>query len=157
MAHRTRVLTCSIDHQGAVRETTRDQVECKITLKADHVNRLQMESNLKVMVYCASDPISSFSKVDIAFPHQVEIKVNQDEFKGNLRGLKNKPGSTRPADITGLLRPRADFGSSMTVTYALTQKVCYLSSCLSILLKLTGDLPSMGWKHSGAWWVSFYG
>lgn len=121
----TRLLTCQIDHQGAVRETTRDQIECKVTLRADIVDRLQKD--LKVMVYCASDPISSFSKADIAFPHQVEIKINQDEFKGNLRGLKNKPGSTRPANITDLLRPKADFGNAMTVTYALTQKVCFLS------------------------------
>ncbi|SLM35747.1 Zinc finger, RING/FYVE/PHD-type [Lasallia pustulata] len=116
----TPVLDCK------VRESTRDQVECKVPLRADIVNRLQKESNVKAMVYCASDPITSFSKVDIAFPHQVEIRVNQEEFKGNLRGLKNKPGSTRPADITGFLRPKADFGNILTVTYALTQKKYYL-------------------------------
>lgn len=132
LTHCTRFLTCSIDHQGAVRESTRDQVECKVPLRADIVNRLQKESNVKAMVYCASDPITSFSKVDIAFPHQVEIRVNQEEFKGNLRGLKNKPGSTRPADITGFLRPKADFGNILTVTYALTQKVCFLPCCLAL-------------------------
>ena len=75
------------------------------------------------MIYGASDPISPFSKVDIAFPHQVEIKVNLDEVKANLRGLKNKPGSTRPADITHMLRKRAGYENSMSVTYALTTKV----------------------------------
>ena len=84
---------------------------------------MNQDPSLKVLLYCASDPISPFSKVDIAFPHQVEIRVNQDEVKSNLRGLKNKPGSTRPADITDLLRKRAGYENSMTVTYALTNKV----------------------------------
>ena len=84
-------------------------------------------STTRVMIYCAADSTSSpFSKVDIAFPYQVEIKVNQDEVKSNLRGLKNKPGSTRPADITSLLRKRAGYENNMLVTYALTQKRFFL-------------------------------
>lgn len=75
------------------------------------------------MVYCAADPITPYTLADIAFPYQVEIKVNEDEVKANLRGLKNKPGSTRPADITKLLRIRADYSNMMRITYALTQKV----------------------------------
>lgn len=75
------------------------------------------------MIYCASDPVSPYSKAEISFPYQVEIKVNQDEVKANLRGLKNKAGSTRPADITNLLRKRAAYENSMTVIYALTTKV----------------------------------
>lgn len=75
------------------------------------------------MIFCASEPVSQYSKLDVAFPHQVEIKVNMDEVKANLRGLKNKPGSTRPADITTLLRKRANYENSMSLTYALTHKV----------------------------------
>lgn len=84
---------------------------------------LSNDSTIRVLIYCASDPVSSFSKVEITFPHQVEIKVNQDDVKANLRGLKNKPGSTRPADITHLLRKRAGYDNSLLVTYALTIKV----------------------------------
>lgn len=76
------------------------------------------------MIYCSADSMHSpFQKVDIAFPHQVEIRVNQDEVKANLRGLKNKPGSTRPADITNLMRKRAGYENHLQVTYALTNKV----------------------------------
>ena len=82
-----------------------------------------VEPNLKIMVYCAADPISPFTRADIAFPYQVEVRVNGDEVKANLRGLKNKPGSTRPADITNLVRKRAGYENMMIVTYALTQKV----------------------------------
>lgn len=108
-----------------VREATRDQVECKITLRSDVTDKLNNDPNARVMVFCASEPISHFSKVDIAFPHQVEIKVNMDEVKANLRGLKNRPGSTRPADITNLLRKRANYENALSLTYALTHKKFY--------------------------------
>jgi E3 SUMO-protein ligase PIAS1 len=108
-------------------------VECKISLRAETANTLSGDSTVRAMIYCASEPISPFSKVEISFPHQVEIKVNQDEVKANLRGLKNKPGSTRPADITQLLRKRAGYENSMIVTYALTAKVSQSTSRLSLL------------------------
>lgn len=95
-----------------------------INLRADIADRLNQSSTIRAMIYCAADSLSSpFSRVDIAFPHQIEIKVNQDEVKSNLRGLKNKAGSTRPADITNLLRKRAGYENHMVVTYALTTKV----------------------------------
>lgn len=106
-----------------MRELTRDQLECKIKLDANTADRLSKDQGLKVMVYCASEPVSLVSKVDISFPNQVEIKINGDEVRSNMRGLKNKPGSTRPADITHLIRKRCGYENSMTVTYALTSKV----------------------------------
>lgn len=107
----------------AVREATRDQVDTKIILRRDLAEKIQADPNLRVMIYCASDPLNPYTLTDIAFPYQVEIKINEDEVKANLRGLKNKPGSTRPADITKLLRIRADYSNVMKVTYALTNKV----------------------------------
>jgi E3 SUMO-protein ligase PIAS1 len=45
-------------------------------------------------------PLSPFTRLDITFPSQIEVRINGDEIKANYKGLKNKPGSTRPADIT---------------------------------------------------------
>jgi len=76
------------------------------------------------MVFCAADNgLNHFSASDIAFPHQVELKVNLDDVKANLKGLKNKPGSTRPADITPFIRKKPGYNNQVTLTYALTQKV----------------------------------
>lgn len=98
-------------------------MDFKIIFRADTVDLFSSDTTMKAMIYCAAEPISPFTKVDISFPHQVEIKVNLDEVKANLRGLKNKPGSTRPADITQWLRKRAGYENSIVVTYALTVKV----------------------------------
>ena len=77
------------------------------------------------MLYCAADPVSPFVKADIAFPNQVEIKVNGTEVRANLRGLKNRPGSTRPADITDFVRKNPNYENSMNIIYALTNKVIW--------------------------------
>lgn len=75
------------------------------------------------MVYCAADTgINQYTKSDIAFPYQTELKANLDEVKANMRGLKNKPGTTRPADVTNYIRRRPGYQNLITMTYALTQK-----------------------------------
>ncbi|KAK2761395.1 SUMO ligase siz1 [Arachnomyces sp. PD_36] len=110
-----------------VREHTRDSLDIKITLNASVAAKLQADKNIRVMIYCAADNgLNQYSKSDIAFPHQVEIKANLDEVKANLRGLKNKPGSTRPADITNFIRKKPGYPNHVVITYALTQKKFYV-------------------------------
>lgn len=95
-----------------------------INLKASEhadLSRCLTQPNTKLMVFCGSD---SIGPQDVQFPHQSEIKVNGEDIKHNLRGLKNKPGSTHPVDITGFLRlKQANYGNTIEFTYALTNKV----------------------------------
>ncbi|EDN93159.1 hypothetical protein SS1G_09024 [Sclerotinia sclerotiorum 1980 UF-70] len=84
------------------------------------LSRVMNDPTLKVMVFCAGE---GNGRQDIAFPHQSEIKVNTGEIKANLRGLKNKPGSTRPVDITKELRLKVPgYQNTVEMTYALTTK-----------------------------------
>lgn len=114
----------------------------KIILRpADYpiLSRVPGDQSLRVMVFCAGD---THGRQDIAFPHQSEIKVNGGEVKANLRGLKNKPGSTRPVDITKDLRfnPPA-YNNSVEMTYALTNKVGGGLSQVSYLSPVFTHLP----------------
>lgn len=78
------------------------------------------------MVFCAANSgLNQFTKSDIAFPKEVELKANLDEVKSNLKGLKNKPGTTRPADVTSHIRKRPGYPNLIVMTYALTDKVCF--------------------------------
>ncbi|CAK42174.1 uncharacterized protein An15g00050 [Aspergillus niger] len=98
-------------------------VELKVILTPTVAARLQADPNIRVMVYCAADTgLNQYTKSDIAFPHQVELKANLDEVKANLRGLKNKPGTTRPADVTQYIRKKPGYPNNIVLTYALTQK-----------------------------------
>ncbi|KAJ5719564.1 hypothetical protein N7493_007142 [Penicillium malachiteum] len=117
LAPLTPVVECKI------REQTRDSVELKVFLSQTQVADLEKDPNLRVMVYCTADSgLKQFTKSDIAFPHQVELKANLDEVKANLRGLKNKPGTTQPADVSNYLRRKVNYPNNIVMTYALTQK-----------------------------------
>lgn len=103
------------------------------------------DKSYRVMIFCAGD-ISGVQNV--AFPHQAELKVNTDEIKANLRGLKNKPGSTRPVDITHTLRLKPHYVNNVEFTYALTNKVRDTSFYTSAQLSIYGalKLKSIGQK-----------
>jgi E3 SUMO-protein ligase PIAS1 len=77
------------------------------------------------MLFSAADNggLNPYFENDIAFPHQVDLRVNLDDVKANLRGLKNKAGTTRPADITSWLRKIPKYSNEIRLTYALTHKV----------------------------------
>ncbi|KAK4115157.1 hypothetical protein N656DRAFT_766425 [Canariomyces notabilis] len=96
----------------------------RITLKTQDHAALQLcltDTSMRVMVFCAA---GNTGPQDIAFPYQCELKVNGGEIKANLRGVKNKPGSTRPVDITDSLRLKpTSYSNNVELTYALTQKV----------------------------------
>ncbi|KFZ03405.1 hypothetical protein V502_10976 [Pseudogymnoascus sp. VKM F-4520 (FW-2644)] len=84
------------------------------------LGNLETDKSLRVMAFCTSDP---GMRQDISFPHQSEIKVNGGDVKANLRGLKNKPGSTRPVDLTPYLRLKPPtYPNKIEMTYALTTK-----------------------------------
>lgn len=101
-------------------------MELKVILSTSTASDLQTDPNLRVMVYCAADSgLKQYTKSDIAFPHQVELKANLDEVKANLRGLKNRPGTTQPADVTAHIRKKANYPNNIVITYALTTKVCF--------------------------------
>ncbi|KAF7544623.1 hypothetical protein G7Z17_g9804 [Cylindrodendrum hubeiense] len=105
------------------------------------------DKSYRVMVFCAGD---SLGMQDIAFPHQSELRVNSGEVKANLRGLKNKPGSTRPVDITNALRLRPNYTNNLEFTYAEKAQdpdVVATSQVLSLKCPLSYmrlDLPCRG-------------
>src|SRR5690349_5025010 len=85
---------------------------------------MRNDSSLRILLYCAatSDAVNG-APSDIAFPTQLEVKVNEQEVKANFKGVKNQPGSTRPADITGFVTKQPTFNNRILITHALPQKV----------------------------------
>lgn len=105
-------------------------------MKADHSLRLLLFSALE-------QPLAPYSRLDITFPSQIEVRINNEEVKANYKGLKNKPGSTRPADITDFVRMNPiNYRNTLLITYALTQKaspqeVSHIYYPLEVTSKLT--------------------
>lgn len=98
----------------------RNSIQIPIKLN-DHPSLQQCitDKSYRIMVFCAAD---NHGVQDISYPHQSELRVNGGEVKANLRGLKNKPGSTRPVDITDSLRLKPHYVNNIEFTYALTNK-----------------------------------
>lgn len=86
--------------------------------------RLRSDPTLRLLLFSAMEqPLAPYTRLDVAFPGQIEVRINGDEVKANYKGLKNKPGSTRPADITDYVRiSPANYRNNLVITYALTQK-----------------------------------
>ncbi|KAF2637788.1 E3 SUMO-protein ligase PIAS1 [Massarina eburnea CBS 473.64] len=86
--------------------------------------RLRSEPSLRILLFsCIDQPLAQYTRADVAFPSQIEVRVNGGEVRANFKGLKNKPGSTRPADITPLVRTQpVNYRNTLLITYALTQK-----------------------------------
>lgn len=106
------------------------------------VSRLKSDKSLRLLLFSAVEqPLSPYTKLDIAFPSQIEVRVNQEEVKANYKGLKNKPGSTRPADITSFVRiTPPNRRNTINITYALTQK----ESIQQISYPLGSRIPPRG-------------
>jgi len=79
------------------------------------------------MVYCAQKTWAStpMQNIEVAFPGQVELKVNSEVYSGNLRGIKKKPGTTRPADVTDFVQKKANYVNSVSITAASHDKTSF--------------------------------
>ncbi|KAK6439718.1 E3 SUMO-protein ligase pli1 [Oleoguttula sp. CCFEE 5521] len=108
---------------GAEMPQNRHTVRVNITLSDEQARRLKEDSSTRLLIYCGqTSDIAAWSRLDIAFPNQLEVKLNNDDVKGNFKGLKNKPGSTKPADITDWVRKVAGYQNQLSICYALTSK-----------------------------------
>lgn len=101
----------------------RHTVRAEIRLDESQARQLKDDPNMRLMMYCGQNTgINPYAAIDIAFPNQIEVKVNNEDVKSNFKGLKNQAGSTKPADITNYVRKLAGYANQISVCYALTQR-----------------------------------
>lgn len=96
-----------------------------LSLSQATVDKLRTDNALRLMIFCAAErkPGDPPGPVNMALPHQLELKVNGEELKGYSKGLKNKPGTTKPIDITAFVRTKlAGYKNQIVVMYALTKE-----------------------------------
>jgi hypothetical protein len=76
------------------------------------------QSGHAVMVFCAEvQPAFNTRPLLIEFPSPSELLVNGKKVIANLRGLKGKPGTAPPADITKLLALSPRVSNRLEITY----------------------------------------
>ncbi|KIW21830.1 uncharacterized protein PV07_12746, partial [Cladophialophora immunda] len=110
-------------HECQARESTKDTARLMVLLSQDTIDKLIKDPSHRVMVFCASENTGACMREpsDVAFPDHVELKCNGMKVEANLRGLKSRPGSTRPADITNSIT-LTPCPQTVEMTYAGTTK-----------------------------------
>jgi E3 SUMO-protein ligase PIAS1 len=109
----------------------RNTVTARIELSPKDLESLRTHSSYRILVFCGElgHGHSANHPVDIAFPVQIEIRVNDQEVKSNTKGVKNKAGSTKPVDITPFIKKQSGSPSnSVSISYLTGSKV-RLRSC----------------------------
>ncbi|GME93706.1 unnamed protein product [[Candida] boidinii] len=95
----------------------RGETHIKFTLK-DSEKELLSNSD-KYRLYLLSGVYnnkSTSNKNHIAFPSPLELHLNNNEIKDNVKGIKGKEGTSKPADLTPYLK--LDSSNHMKVVYA---------------------------------------
>ncbi|CAO3570510.1 unnamed protein product [Mortierella alpina] len=85
------------------------------------------DPEFQVMVFCGWADGQSSSQTLMEFPHVCEIKVNGKVLEANLRGMKNKPGTVSPANITKLCKLEPADYNKVEFIYANSTKRYYAS------------------------------
>lgn len=114
----------------------RHTVRAVLALSPDNAKLLREDSSMRLLLYCGMN-MNAMNQVDVSFPNQLEVKINNDDVKANYKGLKGKVGSTNPADITDSVRKNQGYQNQMTVTYALTKNRFSFVVCL--VKRVTAD------------------
>nr|OQO16707.1 hypothetical protein B0A51_15701 [Rachicladosporium sp. CCFEE 5018]OQO24680.1 hypothetical protein B0A51_06762 [Rachicladosporium sp. CCFEE 5018] len=79
------------DLPGAEMPQNRHTVRVNITLSDEQARRLKEDSSMRLLIYCGqTSDIAAWSRLDIAFPNQLEVKLNSDDVKGNFKGAEKQ-------------------------------------------------------------------
>ncbi|KAG0377776.1 SUMO ligase siz1 [Mortierella sp. AD032] len=89
--------------------------------------QLRKEPEYQLMVFCTSAEGAASPPALMEFPHVCEIKISGRVLEANLRGMKNKPGTVSPANITRLCRLEAAEYNKVEFIYANSTKRYYAS------------------------------
>ncbi|KAF8940295.1 SUMO ligase siz1 [Dissophora ornata] len=90
--------------------------------------QLKKGPEYQLMVFCGWADGPTNTPVLMEFPHVCEIKVNGKLLEANLRGMKNKPGTVSPANITRLCRLETGDSNKVEFIYANSTKRYYAST-----------------------------
>ncbi|CCC67767.1 hypothetical protein NCAS_0A12090 [Naumovozyma castellii] len=102
----------------------------KFYLHADDWNLLKRNGKYKLYLFSGMhNPLGSRGNEPIQFPLRNEIRFNNIQVKDNVRGLKNKIGTAKPADLTPYIKP-VNQQNILQLIYAFTEQeyrmYCYI-------------------------------
>ncbi|CAG8599434.1 5690_t:CDS:10 [Paraglomus occultum] len=105
---------------------TRASVEFRLTRNVIDKIRDRHTSNCQLCLFCCSDiDLSTQRRSEYAlmeFPQRCEVLVNNNRLGGDLKGLKNRPGTVSPPNITHLIALDTSTVNKVEMVYDKTTK-----------------------------------
>lgn len=93
---------------------------CLMRFRLNETEKGLLNSSPDTRIFLLCGPISQGNRVHIEFPQPNEIKLNDTLIKDNVRGLKNKVGTAKPADLTKFVN--IDSENYLQLVYAFTKE-----------------------------------
>jgi hypothetical protein len=84
----------------------------------------QPSNHHRLVLFCTQSDRIHFGNCVVEFPTHAEIRGNGTLVPANLRGIKNKPGTINPPDITPQCILMQGVNNKIDVTFAESRSVC---------------------------------
>jgi E3 SUMO-protein ligase PIAS1 len=107
--------------------TSRTTQPISLRLTSEMINKLtpkQPSNPYRLVLFCTMTDRIHFNNCVVEFPTHAEIRCNGSIVTANLRGIKNKPGTINPPDLTQHAILMAGVTNKIDVTFA-ESKVAY--------------------------------
>ncbi|EMR08028.1 hypothetical protein PNEG_03472 [Pneumocystis murina B123] len=100
----------------------RNIITASVRLSLKAVEKLASNESYRVYLFCTATDSAAFGLALIEFPVHMDLKVNGKHLSANTRGLKKKPGTAPPVDVTSLLFLDSKLVNKIEIIYANTEK-----------------------------------
>lgn len=114
------------------RNENRGKQQLRFLIDDDGFQLLKDDETCRVFLFCYEVKYAQdYAIRPIEFPFLNEIMINGHKVTDNVRGIKNKPGTAKPADLTKFLKKSPSVLNVLDIIYAQTTKP-YLAECFYV-------------------------
>ncbi|ODQ81827.1 hypothetical protein BABINDRAFT_11908 [Babjeviella inositovora NRRL Y-12698] len=104
---------------------TRGTAKLDFVISTQEQELLAAGPHVQLLAFCAAR-VAGAPHALLQFPHPLELHLNGELIKDNVKGIKNRPGTSRPANLTPYYRA-APFTNVFEMVYAFTKTDFYVS------------------------------
>ena len=78
----------------------------------------QSSNPYRLLLFCTQTDRVAFGNCVIEFPAHADIRCNGSSVQANLRGIKNRPGTINPPDVTAQIMMMQGVQNKIDVTFS---------------------------------------
>ncbi|KAF8948724.1 SUMO ligase siz1 [Haplosporangium gracile] len=115
----------------------------KLQVSSSLSQQLMNNPHYSIMVFCASNDIPTSQRMSMEFPDDCYIRVNKQTLGWRPHGVKNKPGTFTPVDITRFCHLQESGINHVELRYSSASKIFHASLHLVCLINTKTIVDSL--------------